>query len=178
MRKYGLVNFQFEIIEECKAEELNEREQFWISHYNTYEDRQHYNLSPDGNILGETQIERGEDSPMALLTEEQVIFCRNLYKNGENGPIVVWQEYFQEDIEYSGFVRMYTGQTWSHIIPEVFLERFGNRRFSYEDVLKFKQEFEESGLSLNQFSKMKKGIVGYGTLWRMVNTPNVYKPKK
>lgn len=29
-RKYGLVNFSFEIIEECTVEELNEKEHYWI----------------------------------------------------------------------------------------------------------------------------------------------------
>lgn len=30
-RKYGLINFQFEIIEECLIEELNNREVYWIN---------------------------------------------------------------------------------------------------------------------------------------------------
>ena len=33
-RKYGLENFQFEIIEKCSMDILNEREQYWIKHYN------------------------------------------------------------------------------------------------------------------------------------------------
>lgn len=33
MRKYGVDNFQFEIIECCHIDELNEREKFWIVYY-------------------------------------------------------------------------------------------------------------------------------------------------
>lgn len=33
---YGLDNFDFSIIEECKVEELDEREKFWIKHYDSY----------------------------------------------------------------------------------------------------------------------------------------------
>jgi group I intron endonuclease len=38
MRKYGLDNFTFEVVEECKKSELNEREIFYIQKYNTYAD--------------------------------------------------------------------------------------------------------------------------------------------
>lgn len=33
-RKYGIQNFTFEIIEECKNDELNEKENYWINFYN------------------------------------------------------------------------------------------------------------------------------------------------
>lgn len=36
IRKYGLENFSFEIIEECLVKELNEKERFWISFYNSF----------------------------------------------------------------------------------------------------------------------------------------------
>lgn len=175
MRKYGLDNFIFEIIEQCKPEELKDREIYWIDYYNTFHDKRHYNRDPGGNLSCESKILRGEKSPLATLTNEDVTFCRELYRNGENRPIKVWKEYFSDKIGYSGFVKMFTGQTWSHIMPEVFEERKGNRRFSYEDALKFKAEFLDSNLSLNQFAKTKKGYVGYGTLWRMINDTESYK---
>lgn len=33
IRKYGIENFSFMIIEECPKEKLNERERFWIQYY-------------------------------------------------------------------------------------------------------------------------------------------------
>lgn len=43
-RKYGIENFVFEIIEECKTSELDFKERYWIQYYNS--------LSPNGyNIL-------------------------------------------------------------------------------------------------------------------------------
>lgn len=33
---YGIENFSFDIIEECKLEELNEKETFWINYYDSY----------------------------------------------------------------------------------------------------------------------------------------------
>lgn len=42
MKKYGLQNFSFEIIEECPREELNEKEKYYIQVYNT--DKFGYNI--------------------------------------------------------------------------------------------------------------------------------------
>lgn len=36
IQKYGTKNFNWEIIEECSNEKLNEREKYWIAYYNTY----------------------------------------------------------------------------------------------------------------------------------------------
>lgn len=43
---YGVENFIFEILEQCKKEELNEKEIYWIKFYNTYFDG--YNKNSGG----------------------------------------------------------------------------------------------------------------------------------
>lgn len=35
-RKYGIDNFEFRIIEECMPEELDEKEKYWITYYDSY----------------------------------------------------------------------------------------------------------------------------------------------
>lgn len=47
IRKYGIENFSFEIIEECSKEMLNEREIYWIKKYDSFHNG--YNLTPGGN---------------------------------------------------------------------------------------------------------------------------------
>lgn len=47
IRKYGLENFSFEIIEVCNPKELNDKEVYWIEYYNSYYDG--YNCSKGGN---------------------------------------------------------------------------------------------------------------------------------
>lgn len=37
LRKYGLQNFSFIVLEECDKQLLNEREMYWIKYYNSYE---------------------------------------------------------------------------------------------------------------------------------------------
>lgn len=46
IRKYGLNNFSFEVIEECTKEQLDERERFWIDKYDSYNNG--YNLTSGG----------------------------------------------------------------------------------------------------------------------------------
>ena len=46
MRKYGIENFSFEVIEECPIDKLLEREIYWINYYDTY--IHGYNANPGG----------------------------------------------------------------------------------------------------------------------------------
>lgn len=46
IRKYGVENFKFEIVEECDQENLREREIYWIKYYNSFGSG--YNLTSGG----------------------------------------------------------------------------------------------------------------------------------
>lgn len=47
IRKYGLDNFNFEILEQCDKSELNDKEIYWIDYYNSYNNG--YNCTRGGN---------------------------------------------------------------------------------------------------------------------------------
>ena len=65
MRKYGLENFKFEVIEECQKQELNDREVFWISYYNSIDPDKGYNLTKGGDSIAEkTKKIKDEDIPI------------------------------------------------------------------------------------------------------------------
>ena len=53
IRKYGLENFSFEIIENCLCEELDEKEKFWIQKYNSFFNG--YNMTLGGQATGQKQ---------------------------------------------------------------------------------------------------------------------------
>lgn len=55
IRKYGEDKFYVELLEECLLEELNEREQYWISFFRATDNRFGYNMSVGGNVVRTTK---------------------------------------------------------------------------------------------------------------------------
>lgn len=176
IRKYGVKNFSFEIIEICPKEKLKEREIYWIKYYNTYEDRNHYNETPGGDIPCKNTVHRGEEHGMAKLTEDDVRYCRECYRDGLRSRDI-YEKSFSSKINWGGFKRMWHGQTWKHIMPEVFENNPHRGKYSATDRDIIVKLFQESGLSLNAFSKTDECFVGYGTLYKMVHNPSFYDNK-
>ena len=69
MKKYGLQHFAFEIIEECDAEQLNQRERYWVQYYNCQYPLG-YNLTPGGDGIS--------------LSDKQISDIRLLWENGKS----------------------------------------------------------------------------------------------
>lgn len=55
IRKYGEENFYIELLEECTIEELNDREKYWISYFNSTDNKFGYNMSIGGNVIRTTK---------------------------------------------------------------------------------------------------------------------------
>lgn len=112
-RKYGIENFSFEVLEECSYEQLEEREQFWISYYNTYD--KGYNATPGGCL---PKPMNGEKHPNHKITENDVIYIRELWASKTISTREMYYEY-KNRIGKSGFKKIYTWQTWKNILPEL-----------------------------------------------------------
>lgn len=112
IRKYGLNNFSFEILEKCTEEDLNERECYWIKHYDSYNNG--YNCTIGGN----NRSEKGEAHFNHILTTKDVIDIRTKYKNHERKKKVY--EQYSDQISKSGFHKIWTGVTWKNVMPEVY----------------------------------------------------------
>lgn len=69
IRKYGKGNFSFTIIEECREEELNNRERYWIDYYKSNQKEHGYNLS-DG---GDSKYTRNMTNSTNMSTKKQKI---------------------------------------------------------------------------------------------------------
>lgn len=85
MRKYGVENFDFEIVEECNESELNDREIYWIDYYKSfYKVGSGYNMTKGGERLF------GEENPFygKHHTKETIEYFSYLasQKTGENNP--------------------------------------------------------------------------------------------
>ena len=112
MRKYGIDNFQFEILELCNSDDLCSREQYWIAYYDSYKNG--YNETPGGDIIDT----RGEKHPNHKLTKEDVIYIRQLWASKTISTKEMYYE-FANKIGKSGFKKIYTWQTWKDILPEL-----------------------------------------------------------
>ena len=176
IRKYGWDNFDWVILEECPNDKLKEREIYWIDHYNTYKDRNHYNETPGGDMPGKNTVHVGEEHGRSILTEKEVIFCRKEYSKGTRSR-EIYDKYFENKIPYSSFLKMWHGKTWKHIMPEVFKNNPHKGKYTQKDCQIINELYKKSGLSLNQFQKTDECYVGYGTLYKMIHTPEFYNGK-
>lgn len=75
LRKYGVDNFNVTILEECEESQLDEREIYWITFYDTYKNG--YN----SNRGGVNVTERNEEHPMAKLTNNEVLKIKDILLN-------------------------------------------------------------------------------------------------
>ena len=119
MRKYGIENFSFNLIEEIENKnERNNREIYWINYYNSYNNGYNESLGGDGGSQKGHCL--GSQNGRARLSEEDVIKIRTYYKSGM-AKSTAFQE-FKDKISESGFSRVWRGETWKNIMPEVFTE--------------------------------------------------------
>jgi group I intron endonuclease len=147
IRKYGIDNFTFEIVEKCNIELLYEKEKFWITFYNSYDDG--YNAT------------RGGESNPALhvsqkVAKEEIIFIRKCYN--DLMPRHVVYELFKDKLSLSGFTKIWSGETWHEIMPEVFTEenRYYHRaRLSDNRYKSFKSDINFNEGETNGKSKLK-----------------------
>lgn len=113
IQKYGVNAFTYEILEECSIEELNEKEKYWISYYDTVNNW--YNCLEGGD-----QQSHGENNGRAKLTEEEVKEIRTAYAQHKRQKDVY--ENYKNKISFNYFQNVWAGHSWSHIMPEVFTE--------------------------------------------------------
>ena len=111
IQKYGRKAFTYEIIEECKLEELDEKEKYWIAYYNTYKGFG-YNCNEGGGNS------RGENNGRAILTNEDVAYIRECYDLHLRRKDVY--ERFKDKISFGSFASIWDGTTWKDIKQEVY----------------------------------------------------------
>lgn len=103
-RKHGLENFSFEILEECKVDELNNREVYWIKHYSSFLETSGYNVTLGGSSSSgvKLNIELVEDISNLLLNTD--LLNREIaikYDVSENTIVGINTGYYwKRDIDY------------------------------------------------------------------------------
>lgn len=185
INKYGIENFNFSIIEECDAESLDDREIYWISFYDSYNNG--YNLTIGGNSL------RGENHPRAILTEQQVWDIREEYAKGTQRKIAL-QPYIDLGIAERTLIKVWHNENWTTVHQDVYTEenkakhknqngpsQFKNvsnegRKYSKQEVALMKEDYQ-NGMTINAIAKkyhrdnstVKKYLVGNCTPGGKIN---------
>lgn len=140
LRKYGIDNFSFEIVEECSKEKLDEREIYWIRYFDSFKNG--YNSTIGGQI-GNT-IE--ENHPMTDLTNLQILELKKELKESKISEYELAKKYSISQSEISNINR---GKRWSTIgdysYPIRKLNQTGERNpraiFTNEEVLEIRKQY-------------------------------------
>lgn len=186
IQKYGIDAFTFEIIEECSLEQLDEKEIYWISYYNTY-DGFGYNCGPGGGD------NRCESNGRTKLTNNDVIYIRQCYNEHKRRKEVY--ELFKDKLTFSSFAKIWDGTTWKEIMPEVFTEEnkkyymyeatngdsSDNAKFTNEEVIKIRERYvnEDAKTIYNDFKDRCKYQTFQQILWgRTYKELPIYKKKQ
>lgn len=109
MRKLGIENFYLEVIEECSVNNLNDKEQFYIDKFDSWQNG--YNNGNSSNFLN------GEKNPNAKMLEQDIkeIRIRQSYLIENRREIF---EDYKDRITWTNFLYICKYKTWSDILKE------------------------------------------------------------
>ena len=116
IRLHGIESFSVEILEElpeATRKYLNIRESYWIDYYDTYNTGYNETLGGDG-VSGAL----GERHHNHKLSEADVIAIRNRWAACKESVQDIYAAY-KDKVAKTGFKKVYTWQTWTHILPEL-----------------------------------------------------------
>lgn len=183
--KKGKDAFNYEILEECSLEELNQKEAYWIKKLKAKESGNKF----DGGLTNVI----GENNPKAKLTEDDVKKIRKAYTEHKKQKEVY--EEFKDKISFGYFQNLWQGRAWSHIMPEVFTEENkkyyiyqnskgengSSAKFTNQEVINIRKRYVEE--TAKQIYEDYKDRVSYqafqAMLWgRSYKNLPIYKKKE
>lgn len=169
IRKYGIDNFDFEILVELSYEGyskeiLNYLEMYYINKYDTFKNGYNATIGGDSNAIGKFQ---GEKNGRALLTENDIRYIRECY-NAHIPFKQIKEEYKNHNITERGLKKVWLFENWKHILPEYNtpenkywhshtakanspeMARNNKRKFSEEQIRLFREEYYINNLKLSE----------------------------
>lgn len=191
VRKYGLENFEYEIVailtpEEYSKVALDTLEKYFIKYYNSYQNG--YNATEGGDD-NPNRAQKGSANGRALLTEEDVIYIRECY-NAHIPFREVYAEY-ENKISKRGLQKVWWFDTWKDIYPEYHTEENkkwhaskakanssevaanNKRSFTEEEVKAMRKDFD-SGMTPKEIWKKYAPEKAWSTVYNVV-TRQTYK---
>lgn len=147
IKKYGIENFNFEILELCAINKLDELE---IQYIKLFKETGNilYNLT-DGGDGG--AIMYGEENPNAILTNDEVYDIRERYNNHENKHDVY--NLYKDKVTFNGFHCIWCGTSRTDIHMDVYTD--DNKYYHKRTNIKSKDLFERSNFSEDDVRKIR-----------------------
>lgn len=122
INQYGISNFMFQILEICKFEELDWKEDYYIRLFQT-------NIY-GYNVVAGGQHNIGESNSNVKLTYQDVYNIREAYNNHAN-PNEVYNQY-KNRVSISYFFNLWRGATWTNVHMDVYTDE--NKEY-YKNLL-------------------------------------------
>lgn len=97
MRKYGIDNFSISVVEVVDNSKLNEREQWWVSFYKTYETGYNATRGGDGRLVKDYDIEKIVDMFIKGLDRTQIAEILNIDRHAVSGILESRGFFFQKE---------------------------------------------------------------------------------
>ena len=93
IREYGAENFKIELVEKCKYEDRHDREEYWISYYDSYNNG--YNNAPRQYVTSKGykfSEERKLEYSQKFKGENNPMYGKNVKDYMDEGKICKWKE--------------------------------------------------------------------------------------
>ena len=158
MRKYGIENFQMEEIEKCSDDILNDRERYWISFYDSYNNG--YNSTEGGD--GRVQLNREliKEKWKLGLSCKQIASELETWSSSVSDILKELGLYNEEEIKYRKMLDVANTQSERKVIQ---YDEEGNIVNTYNSVLEAARCV--NGLSSSIWSGLTSGGSRYGYFW-------------
>lgn len=182
LRKYGIDNFEVEILEFCSTEQLDEKEIYYIKKYDSF--HHGYNSTEGGqfwspNIHSQeseqkrkntrelNQSLKSENHPRAKMTNKEVLSIRSRYIKGETID-QIWKDYKDRYSSKETFKRIILGYTYKDVgnIPNSEQIRHTNAKLTDVQIKQIRSEYEKGKIS--QATLGKKFGVSTTTIARII----------
>lgn len=168
IRKYGIENFNFEVIEECLYTELDTKEEYYINYYDSLNKEKGYNMLK----VGEIPSSIGSKNPMAKITEEIVLDIRNKIYNQKIDSLTVFNEY-SHLISFDTFRKIRDGITWKNVdcsmICDIKVKRAGlpKAKLTKEDIIEIRLRSKTE--TIEEIARDYSNIVNKNSIKRVIN---------
>ena len=193
MRKYRIDITYFSVIEDniITLEESNAKEIYYINFYNSW--KRGYNCNSGG---GNTEHLAGENHPMAVLTDQELLELRQIRASKLYAMQQVF-EFYRDRLSFSGFQKYWNYDTRTEISSELNTkelstfykldkrkctgESHGNSKLSNDEVVEIRNKYWVEGIKMKDIWEPYKELYSLSGFRKVVlgkTFTNVLMPNK